>query len=333
VIERDVDGLLIVGDLFDERSLGSDVITMVRSILSDLAKNDKWCVVVPGNHDHLHPGSPYDNLALSSGITIVRTTDGFERIDSIPGMVLYATAFDKDGPNVQKLGPLQIDDHGDLPVIVAVHGSYEPSEGCWGENAEGSRYCPILSTELKKLNASYVALGHFHSYWEVCKTPLALYPGTPEGLSIRESGERYVVEVTADKNGASVEQIPVNRKTYVTSEPLTGLIDEERIIAELEKNKGPDKILQLKVRGMPKDARYINLERIRKSYEGSYFDLRLDAQLILSDKIEVGTDQSAPSIFKRTMLEAIEGADEENTSVLVEALLIGDALFRGDAPW
>ncbi len=333
MIDRDVDGLLIVGDLFDERSTGSNVIAMVRSILSDLPKNDKWCVVVPGNHDDLRSGSPYDHLALSSGITIVKTTDSFERIDSIPGMVLYATAFDADGPNVQKLSPLQIDDHGGLPVIVAVHGSYEPSKGCWGENAEGSGYCPILSAELKKLKASYVALGHFHTYWEVCKGPLALYPGTPEGISVRESGERYVVEVTADSNWASVEKIPVNRKTYVKADDIVGIIDEDRIIAELEKNKGPDKILRLKIRGMPKETKYINLERIKKSYEGSFFDLRLDAQLVLSEKIEVGSDQSAPSLFKRMMLEAIDDADEEDTSILVEALLIGDALFRGDTPW
>ena len=333
VIDRDADGLLVVGDLFDERSPGSDVIAMVGSILDDLEKNDKWCVVVPGNHDHLGPGSPYDHLALSSGVTVVRTTGGFERIDSIPGMVLYATAYDTNGPNEQKLAALRTEGHEDLPVIVAVHGSYEPSEGCWNQNAECSRYSPISHAELRKLEVSYVALGHFHSYWQVCARPLALYPGSPEGLSIRESGERYVAEVTAGKRSASVERIVVNQKTYLDLPDIVGIIDEDRIITELEKNKGPDKILRLTVRGMPKDDKYINLDRIRNNYEGSYFDLRLDARLVLPEKIEVGTDQSAPSIFKRLILKAIDDADEEDERPLVEALLIGDALFRGEAPW
>ena len=329
VLEKDMDGLLVVGDLFDERAIDKETVSTVASILSELGSQDKWCVIVPGNHDPLGDKSPYNKTNFSSDIKIVKNSEGFDRID-LPGLVIYATAFDKQHRNIPKLRTFVQDKAEDVPTIIAIHGSVEPSNDFWSNNIEGSQYCPISSDDISKLNVDYLALGHFHTYRKISSNPVAVYPGSPEGLGYDETGPRYVAAVTIDPSGTSVEQISVGQKVYVNISESIEEWDPSKIISELEKNKGANKLLRWKLKGWVKDGMLIDMEKIIHGVKDQYFDLRIESDFILPDDLIIGSDYSAPSIFKRKITNAIkECEDPVEKKRLTDAYMLGVNLFGG----
>jgi len=329
VLEKDMDGLLIVGDLFDERVIDTETVSTVDSILSELGSHDKWCVIVPGNHDPLGDKSPYNETNFSQDIQIVKNTKGFDRIE-LPGLIIYATAFDEQHRDVPKLRTFIQEKAEDVPTLIAIHGSVEPGNDFWSNNAEGSQYCPVSSDDITKLNVDYVALGHFHSYRQISSDPVAIYPGSPEGLGYDEPGQRYVAAVTIDPSGAVVEQIPVGQKVYVNLPESIEEWDPSKITSELEKNKGANKLLRWKLKGWAKDGMLIDVEKIMQGFEDQYFDLRIYSDLILPDDLVIGSDYSAPSIFKRKITNAIkECEDPVEKKRLTDAYMLGVNLFGG----
>ena len=329
VLEKDMDGLLVVGDIFDERAIDIETVSTVASILSELGSADKWCVIVPGNHDPLGDNSPYNKTSFSSDIIIVKNTEGFDRIE-LPVFVLYATAFDDQNRTIPKLRTFTQEKVEDVPTVVAIHGSVEPDNDFWSSNAEGSQYCPISLDDITKLNVDYVALGHFHSYKQLSSSPVAVYPGSPEGLGYDEIGQRYVAAVTLNPSGAAVEKIPIGEKVYLSIPESMEEWDASKITSELEDNKGANKLLRWKIRGWAKDGMYIDMEKILNGVTDQYFDLKIESNLLLPDDLTVGSDYSAPSIFKRKITAAIkecENPDEKKR--LTDAYMLGMSLFGG----
>ena len=66
-------------------------------------------------------------------------------------------------------------------------------------DADGvARYAPFSQEDLKASGMDYWALGHIHDRREVCREPLAAYPGCTQGLHINEPGEKGCLLVTAE---------------------------------------------------------------------------------------------------------------------------------------
>ena len=66
-------------------------------------------------------------------------------------------------------------------------------------DADGvARYAPFSQEDLKASGMDYWALGHIHDRREVCREPLAAYPGCTQGLHINEPGEKGGLLVTAE---------------------------------------------------------------------------------------------------------------------------------------
>ena len=66
-------------------------------------------------------------------------------------------------------------------------------------DADGvARYAPFSQGDLKASGMDYWALGHIHDRREVCREPLAAYPGCTQGLHINEPGEKGCLLVTAE---------------------------------------------------------------------------------------------------------------------------------------
>jgi DNA repair exonuclease SbcCD nuclease subunit len=329
VIERDLDGLLIAGDLFDERAVNAATVSTVATILSKLVSSGKWCVIVPGNHDPIGDDSPYNKASFSSDIIIVKDTEQFERIE-LPGLIVFASAFSEENRTVPKLQELSFETVENTPTIVAIHGSVEPANDLWSSNAEGSQYCPISVNDIENLDADYVALGHFHSYRQVTSKPPALYPGSPESLGYDEIGQRYVAAVNVGSAGVQIEKIPVGEKTYVQIPQSIEEWDEVKITDILEKNSDRNKLLRWKIKGWAKEGNFIDIENILNAFNNQYFDLKVETELLLPEDLTVGSDYSAISIFKRKMLDAIkECEDPVEKKRLTDAYMLGVSLFGG----
>ena len=64
-----------------------------------------------------------------------------------------------------------------------------------------TRYAPCSLDDLTASGLHYWALGHVHEQREICRRPLAVYPGSTQGLHINEQGEKGCLLVTAEPDG------------------------------------------------------------------------------------------------------------------------------------
>lgn len=170
--ERDVDLLIIAGDLFD-RPLPTAALRMhARSALADARVP---VLLTPGNHDPLDVGSPYLTDQWPANVRVARE----------PGW----QSFNISGREVWGFGYTTADAHqgawehfpGCEPdAVIALHATcLLPGLG------DEERYFRFRPGEIP--NCAYLALGHHHRCAAVSQAPLACYSGAPEPLEPQES--------------------------------------------------------------------------------------------------------------------------------------------------
>jgi len=316
--EEKVDAVIIVGDLF-EKYPTPDVVERAASILGDL-KNIP-AIIVPGNHDPVSPESIYETYSFPDNVTLVRKTE-FEKID-FPKFVLYGSAYDEKNPDFHPLKGLKVS-NSNKPIILAVHGSYIHSGIGWKENYEED-YWPIEPRERLRLkNVSYIALGHYHNFYLEKSKPCICYPGTPEGLSFNETGDRFVSLVKI-ANTTSVEKISLNEKRYDSLDiDCTKISSENEIDKKIEERADENKLLRVKLRGILSPDIKLNPDKLKEKFEEKFFHLIITADVRLPE-----TDfppNTVIGIYVRLLQERLKKAKtEKEKRIIQQAILFGQA--------
>jgi DNA repair exonuclease SbcCD nuclease subunit len=224
-----VDFVLIAGDVYD----GAD-----RSLFAQLAFNDGLrrlagagirAFVVHGNHDPLD-GRIAQTEQLE-GVTIfgpdaetVVVEVGGQPVVSISGISFpkrdvrsnLARRLEPGAPGLFRIGLL----HSNV-----------------GSNTGHDPYAPCELSELRSSGMSYWALGHVHTRQVMSEEPHVVYPGNPQGRSVRETGERgcYLVRVD-DQHEVALEFLPLDvvrwHEVEVSIEEIETLDALERSIGE-----------------------------------------------------------------------------------------------------
>jgi DNA repair protein SbcD/Mre11 len=191
ILER-VDFVVIAGDVYDaaDRSLRAQL--RFQHEMERLAEHGIAAFVIHGNHDPLEAGSRAQ-LRLPESVHIFSA----QEVESVP--------VDKRGRG----------------TIACIHGiSYAKAAvtenlalryrrapdnlfqlGLLHANVDGEpghdNYAPCHRKELSAVGLDYWALGHIHTRRVLQEAPAIVYPGNPQGRSIRETGPRgcYLVEV------------------------------------------------------------------------------------------------------------------------------------------
>ncbi|MEM9150644.1 MAG: exonuclease SbcCD subunit D [Cyanobacteria bacterium P01_F01_bin.3] len=107
----------------------------------------------------------------------------------------------------------------------------------------------------------YVALGHVHSYQEVCQSPLAIYPGSIERVDFNEEKEEkgYIL-LDLEKGKATAEFCPLPARVFKTLE--VDLTEKENVQAALlkaiEDEKVEEKVVRLIYRLRPDQTEEID---------------------------------------------------------------------------
>ncbi|MFW6132215.1 MAG: metallophosphoesterase family protein [Candidatus Aminicenantaceae bacterium] len=268
--EKKVNAVLIVGDLFDRSNPPTEVVDRAIKILEEL--EDLPVIIVPGNHDPATKESVYHTKKFPENLTLI-TRNKFKEYE-FPDFILYAAAYDQRNPAIHPLKNLKIS-RTDKPVIVAVHGSYLHSGIKWNENYETEDYWPIEEKEISKLkNASYIALGHYHNFYLGDSAICFCYPGTPEGLSFNERGERFVAVVNIDDT-TTVEKISLNEKRYeILNVDCTKITEEEEIEKLIEEKADENTILQISLKGvLSPDVKLDSSDKLKERFEDQFFHL------------------------------------------------------------
>lgn len=191
------DGLLIAGDLFDHARVPDELLDWTAR---QLDRAGCPVVLLPGNHDTLHPGSVHHRFRPAErcvSVTLLDDPDG--SVQELPGtdVVVWGRAMIDHTPAFHPLAGVPAKLAGRWGV-VAGHGQVLTPDRPRHHSS------PIAPAELAAIDWDYIALGHQHGHQVLRHSPVpAVYPGATASSRNGEPGV-VLVEFTPEA-GATFE--------------------------------------------------------------------------------------------------------------------------------
>lgn len=200
--EREVDLLLIVGDLFDSSRVSDESLGFA---FDQIGRARMPVVMVPGNHDAHDERSIYAGLnpsALPGNLHLILEPDG--RLLDFPELHarLWGRALVEHSPEYRPLSGIPAPAPGIWNVALA-HGFFTEDGGL-------ARSSLITPEEIAASAYDYVALGHVHVFTDVSQgATRALYCGTPAPLYASEDAGFVAHVVCSPHEPARIERLAV----------------------------------------------------------------------------------------------------------------------------
>ena len=230
-IKKQVDFLLIAGDVYDgeDRSLRAQI--RFRDGLKKLSDAGIAAFVVHGNHDPV--GSWSTSLDWPENVHIFG--DQPESFQAKRGNELLAVIHGISYPKRNEKRNLSLKlKKSDEPAfqIGLLHANA-------GANTGHEPYAPCTIEDLKKANMDYWALGHVHEKRILSEEgPVIIYPGNSQGRSIRETGEKGCCLINVDESGKiEKEFLSTHAIRWETAEIQAGDITAEQELINRLENK------------------------------------------------------------------------------------------------
>ncbi|WP_126428466.1 metallophosphoesterase family protein [Brevibacillus marinus] len=229
-VSRQVDFWLIAGDLLEYHGGTRATAAFLQELFASAAPIP--VCIAPGNHDPWLEDSFYRSLDWPANVFFFTPEWGAYEFPE-KSCVVYGWGF----PQMHvDSSPLR-DFPGKLPGythhLLVLHATVE-------EVGDHQPYAPISLAELAALGVDYAALGHIHKP-QTYRHPqtgavLAAYPGSPEGLTAKECGERTVLYgQIADDGSLLLEAIPVHSRQIRRIEvELLGAETMEAVLQRVE---------------------------------------------------------------------------------------------------
>jgi exonuclease SbcD len=188
-IELNVDLLLISGDLFDHSRVRDPLLEWTAL---NLDRSNRPVVLIVGNHDCLNETSVHHRFCAGSRckqVTFLDHPDGASV--EVPGtdIVVWGKAMVEHERAYRPLAGAPERVNGRWNVIAA-HGLV------MDQRVDPGRSSPILTEELDRMDADYVALGHIHTFQVIRAEPLTAYAGATAS-SMKGRPGAVVVELKA----------------------------------------------------------------------------------------------------------------------------------------
>lgn len=206
---RNIDILLIAGDLFDTPKPDRELLKAVRKAFSDIT--DTLVVISPGNHDYYEIDGIYDDIeAWSDNVYIFHgEMDCFEFNIRDVNVRIYGAAFTGQYQRESLMKQRRL--NGDSVVSIGLfHGEL-------GSTGSASGYNRITVGQIEENRFSYLALGHLHStegIFYAGRVPYA-YCGSPEGHGFDETGEKGIYLGSISGEECNMEFLRTCRRQYV----------------------------------------------------------------------------------------------------------------------
>lgn len=325
--EHRVQMAVIAGDLFDSPKPPETTIQFVVRQLRRLDDAGIRTAIIAGNHD-LGP-------------------DGFVGAASqlraaIPSLLLFGPdAETKVIPDLELavIGRSADPDAGESPlagwpkgrtarfVVGLAHGSVYRAGQVEGRHT-------IHPQEIRDLGLDYLALGDWHSAFQVLPAPPACwYAGAPEWLAFDQdnAGHVLLVEISAPHE-AKVTPIRTGRRLAQRLELNAADLDEAELRRLIEQAADPELVCDVVLGGVVPLQRMIDTEALERDLADRFFRLRVynRAHVWIDDAALADLpEQTVLGKFARVMRQRIAEANEEQRPVLEEALQVGVALLSG----
>jgi DNA repair exonuclease SbcCD nuclease subunit len=249
-IKREVDCLLIAGDLFDGNSVAAEGIGRVQEGFSRLAGRGIAVVLIPGTHDHVTSGTAIYRRYPFPGVHILMDPVVREPLRlTLRGADVHFYGFAYHAAASTSPLATMSRRQADGIHIGLLHGSLRGSPE-WDLRHKD---LPFTPAELAALRLDYVALGHYHGFADVKSEgrTVACYPGSPEGKRFGENGPRHVVLVEVDSEVVTLEKVAVQSRTLAELAVDASLFAAEHLLVEeLARLAAPDLIARIRLAGV-----------------------------------------------------------------------------------
>jgi DNA repair exonuclease SbcCD nuclease subunit len=311
-LEKQVDFLLVAGDVYDgaDRSLRAQV--KFRDGLQRLDEAGIRSFVVHGNHDPLDGWS--STLEWPSGVHVFG--DHVETLEVKKNGTLLACVQGISYPKRDERRNLSLlfNRAGPAFHIGLLHANV-------GSDTGHEPYAPCALEDLLKAEMDYWALGHVHSKSVLSKNlPLVVYPGNTQGRNVKETGEKgcYLVKVEDDKE-VEIEFHATDVIRWTTYDlPIHDLQTEQDLINALDQVCSG---LSEKASGRP------TMARMTLSGSGPLFTF-LRAPNTVSDLLEILHDRGSsysPSVWVEQIQISV-GPDIDPVVRMKERDFLGDLI-------
>ncbi len=188
-IDHEVDAVILTGDVVDKDNKFYEAYAALARGVQRLVERDIPVFAVAGNHDFdVFPrlAAEIDGFRLLGAggqwQETVLELDGRDAIRIVGRS--FRAVHERDNP----LTDLHLADRS-MPTVGLLHCDVD---------AAGSRYAPVARAELAALSVDAWLLGHIHKPQVISPSgPLVLYPGSPQGLNVNETGPHgpWLIEV------------------------------------------------------------------------------------------------------------------------------------------
>ena len=221
--EEGADLVLLSGDLLDG---GETYQETVEALSHALGQIKAPVFIAPGNHDPYGPRSAYAGTAWPDNVHIFTSVqpEGVELPEL--GCVVHGAAFTTPQADRSPLMGFSAPRDGRIHLMT-LHGDV----------AGQGRYGPIRPEDIAASGLTYLALGHIHacSGLQQAGETCWAYPGCPEGRGFDETGEKGVLAVTVDDQGAvSARFVPLAGRRYeIVEADVTGRDSAEEALREV----------------------------------------------------------------------------------------------------
>lgn len=314
--EKEVDFLLIAGDLFEEAYFTIGDITRVRDNFEAVGNIN--IIISAGNHDYRGTRSLYDKIQWPSNVTIFGgqaiEKKEFNELNTIIYGYSWATNQIYDNDLLKNLGQIDTTKNN----ILVLHGDI----------SHNSNYLPLNLQDLKNLNMDYIALGHIHKP-QILADNIS-YCGCPEPLDFGEEGERGIIEGTIVDKKLDIKFLPFSKRKFIVrevevDENMNYLEIIERI-KELSQGNREKDFYRISLKGFLN--RNIDIDNIEKDLEDSFYHIELINNTIWDYDLEVLEAENKDNIiyyYINAMRE--KGLDDP---VVKRALYLGlEVLLKG----
>lgn len=202
-IQKQVDFVLIVGDLFDNEKQSLKAQIRLRRAFEELNDHHINVYVSYGNHDHLN-GNKYpvtypDNVFIFPTETVSQFT--YEKEGKSIASI-YGFSYENRAVIANKTKEYQITDDKIPFHIAMLHGSVQ-------SNTDHDMYAPFQIGELSEIPFDYWALGHIHQREVLKENPTIVYPGNTQGRNRKEIGEKGCYHIVLSATGTAMSFIPL----------------------------------------------------------------------------------------------------------------------------
>jgi DNA repair exonuclease SbcCD nuclease subunit len=242
--ERQVDAVLVAGDVFDQQTVSDTVIRKLFAALSAYA--GPW-FMLPGNHDAALAESVWTRAmrlgCVPSNVRLL-LEPGVVALDDLDASLLYAPLTQRNTYD----DTTEFFDRIETPAghlrLGIAHGSVS---GILQEGIDSAN--PIAPTRAETARLDYLALGDWHGVYEV--NPRIWYAGTPEQDRFRANEPGFVLDVRIDAPGAMpvVERVRIGKYRWHDMASVINVTSDVDVLRQQLQPLADTDVLRVRVTG------------------------------------------------------------------------------------